>query len=359
MMSMMFVSLPRTRRLAPRPVHGLTLVELLVVIAIIVALLALLLPAVNMAVASSRRAACGNNLRQIGVALRGYANTHSTPSLPAIAWRGGPGGVTSCGFFTSGWNGHISSPRDGGFSWVVQILPFAEQLNTFDTIGSLSTVNGQPFAPSANFGYGKFADCLVGKNTPANGSLNPNLIDDETIDRVKLSWAVCPSRATAGENERRAQCTYRANGGSQTLLDDGAMKHASATDGRGFTLDSISDGLSMTYLVWERNDGSQLWVNENPRLYNTTPFYCGKVLSVGLYPATVPDLDGPLVLKAPYLPVPSGTPSPYFGPNPNSDHPGGVFGALMADGAVRFDSLKMTNRAFQAQSTRAKSDLVP
>ena len=137
------------------------------------------------------------------------------------------------------------------------------------------------------------------------------------------------------------------------------MKHASATDGRGFTLDSISDGLSMTYLVWERNDGSQLYVTSPVNSYNSTPFYCGKVLSVGLYPATVPDLDGPLVLKAPY-PVSSWvTRSPYDGPNPNSDHPGGVFGALMADGAVRFDSLKMTNRAFQAQSTRAKSDLVP
>jgi type II secretory pathway pseudopilin PulG len=89
-------------------------VELLVVIAIIVALLALLLPAVNMAVASSRRAACGNNLRQIGVALRGYANTHSTPSLPVIAWRGGPGGVTSCNFFVSGFNRHVWSPRKEG-----------------------------------------------------------------------------------------------------------------------------------------------------------------------------------------------------------------------------------------------------
>jgi type II secretory pathway pseudopilin PulG len=41
--------------MAPRPVHGLTLVELLVLVAIIVALMALLLPAVNMAVAAARR----------------------------------------------------------------------------------------------------------------------------------------------------------------------------------------------------------------------------------------------------------------------------------------------------------------
>ena len=352
---------PQTSRTASRSVSGLTLVELLVVVAIIAGLLALLLPAVNMAVASSRRAACGNNLKQIGLAVQGYSNTHANPSLPAIAWRGGAGNVTQCKFFQSGWNRHIQSPSNGGFSWVVQILPFAEQLTTFDTIGSLSTVDGQPFAPIANYGYGKFADCLVGKNTASNGSLNPTLIDDETIDRVKLSWAVCPSRATGGVNERRAQCTYRANGGSQTLLDDGAMKHTSATDGRGFTLDSISDGLSMTYLVWERNDGSQLAVTGPSTSYNRTPFYCGKMLSVGLYrsPGPAAALDEPLTLTPPYLPVASGDLRPYFGPNPNADHPGGLFGALMADGAVRFSSLKITNRAFQAQSTRANTDLVP
>ena len=349
--------------------------ELLVVVAIIVGLLALLLPAVNMAVASSRRVSCGNNLKQIGVALNGYANTHSTPSLPAIAWRGGPGGVTSCNFFVSGWNRHVWSPRkEGGFSWVVQILPFAEQLNTFDTIGSLSTVDGQPFAPfdvvQGVYGYGKFADCLVGKNAgPAdpnnwNGGLNPNLIDDETIDRLKLSWAVCPSRATGGVNERRAQCTYRANGGKEptTVIpaaEDGPMKHASATDGRGFTLDSISDGLSMTYLVWERNDASRLNGSVYSNFHNGTPFYCGKMLSVGLYGTTNPNPDASLTLTAPYSGAGGwSNPDAYTGPNPNSDHPGGVFGVLMADGAVRFEALDITNRLFQAQSTRAKTDLI-
>lgn len=131
-----------------------------------------------------------------------------------IAWRGGAGHVTSCNFFVSGWNGHARSPSVGGFSWGVQILPFAELINT---IASLSTVNGQPFAS-----HGRFADYLVSKNKPANGSLNPDLIDDATIDETTISWMVCPARATGGVSQKRAQCTYRANGGSQTLLDDGA-----------------------------------------------------------------------------------------------------------------------------------------
>src|SRR5262245_52368958 len=56
--------------------RGLTLVELLVVIAIIAILAALLLPAIQAARESARRAECVNKLRQLALAVHHYHDTY-------------------------------------------------------------------------------------------------------------------------------------------------------------------------------------------------------------------------------------------------------------------------------------------
>jgi len=94
---------------------GFTLIEVLVAVAVIGVLTALLLPAVQSARASARRVMCANQLRQLGLALHLYHDSHLC--FPPGSYVMGP-----------------SFPMQTGWGWGAMILPGVEQGSLHDQV---------------------------------------------------------------------------------------------------------------------------------------------------------------------------------------------------------------------------------
>ena len=105
--------------------RAFTLVEVLVVIAIIGVLVALLLPAVQVARETSRRLSCANNLKQLGIALAGF-NTAN--------------GQFPTGSVAQPYPGNTSFPQTF-FRWsaLVYLAPYFEQGNAVSCAGPVDS----------------------------------------------------------------------------------------------------------------------------------------------------------------------------------------------------------------------------
>ncbi len=146
--------------------RGFTLIELLVVIAIIAILIALLLPAVQQAREAARRTQCKNNLKQIGLALHNYHDTHtkfppSRLNVGMVGWggpaQGGPAKYTNA----SGWT---------------MLLPFFEQANLYAAYKPNE-------AASWSYVYGAYA--------PSDVAGNPD--NNYNVVKTKLAGLLCPT----------------------------------------------------------------------------------------------------------------------------------------------------------------------
>jgi prepilin-type N-terminal cleavage/methylation domain-containing protein/prepilin-type processing-associated H-X9-DG protein len=291
---------------------GFTLVELLVVIAIIGVLVALLLPAVQAAREAARRSSCSNNLKQHGIALHNYHDTHLT--------------------FPFGWSNR-------GQGWSALILPQIEQGPLYDTL---------QWAESNNW------DTDNTPNERACGTF---------INVYRCPSAAIPKNVNNQGIPLRVPATYRGVASSTADSDDPSTsavgRHLELRDLEGiFFGDSrinmahITDGTSNTFMVGEcywdtfSQDGNQMdfWYIGSPQVDpwpNATEFseFVGST-GVPYNARLIPSTSG-YVKELSFA----------------SFHPGGAM-FCFGDGSVKFVSYTINNVIYQALGSRDKGEVV-
>jgi len=226
------------RRVPKRPRPAFTLIELLVVIAIIALLIGMLLPAVQKVRAASYRAACQNNLKQLGIACLNYESAHL--ALP-------PGKISN----TAGRDLFGNSNR----SCLVFLLPYVEQ----DALFRLYQIGARPGSNSA-------------------GRINWNHVNNRPVYTTSVKVFLCPASpqprvdafgsttdiAVSDYNvlnsvEIAGACAYNL-GLIPTPMDD-SNRFGMLENNRGVKTAEVADGMSNTLMFAENAGRAQWWAN--------------------------------------------------------------------------------------------------
>jgi prepilin-type N-terminal cleavage/methylation domain-containing protein len=286
------------------PQYGVTVLELLVVVAIVGILFAALLPAVQNARESARRASCANNLRQVGLALHLYE--HSERYLPA-------------GYCQQ-------SPTK---SFVSAILPMLQQ---------------------HRLGYDESRDWDELLNRTAIQLRLPVLICPSAPSAERLDTSQPSILPAAGDYT----CTHGVNPGYCLLagwpIFDPPQLNGVLVD-RPMRLADISDGLSTTFLVQEDAGRPELW-----RMRRRAPGTSGNAGWAD--PNYEIALDG-----SDRLTSGSGQAQGTCVMNCTNDNEAYSFhqncaGMLLADGSLRMLSDEVDARVFAALTTRASGEVL-
>jgi prepilin-type N-terminal cleavage/methylation domain-containing protein len=201
---------------------GFTLVELLVVIAIIGTLVGLLLPAVQQAREAARRSACTNNTKQLGLACLNYESTRKR--LPAANDRSAHG--------TAGW------------SWIVHILPFVEEVNLYN---NLSTATGRFSADFTALDIGNTA--LPQLICPSSTLTNPNT-SNATGSRGLTNYKAAAACSLIGAGQPASTDTTGGGVLTKHIWSNETTLRANTSYG-GIDMRQVGDGLSKTVMIGE------------------------------------------------------------------------------------------------------------